>query len=71
VQVIAPQADIAMPLADLSAMPPKQRETEVKRIAEAEAAKPFNLVAGPLLRLTLLKLSNTEHVLLATMHHIV
>ncbi|HYD81948.1 MAG TPA: condensation domain-containing protein, partial [Paucimonas sp.] len=71
VQVIAPSADIAMPVVELSTLAAEAREAEVKRIAEAEAAKPFDLKTGPLLRLTLLKLSDTEHVLLATMHHIV
>src|ERR1051326_9231687 len=32
---------------------------------------PFNLARGPLLRVTLLRLGEEEHVLLLTMHHIV
>ncbi|HYD81949.1 MAG TPA: condensation domain-containing protein, partial [Paucimonas sp.] len=71
VQVIAPQLDISLPIVDLSGLAIDAREAEVKRISEAEAAKPFRLAAGPLMRLCLLKLSETEHVLLVTMHHIV
>src|SRR5215213_10163987 len=46
-------------------------ETDVPRLARAEAAPPFDLEAGPLLRVRLLRLSEREHVLLLTMHHIV
>jgi len=37
----------------------------------AEAARPFDLTAPPLLRATLLVIGPDEHVLLVTMHHIV
>jgi hypothetical protein len=36
-----------------------------------EARRPFDLAQGPLLRVTLLRISDEEHVLLVTMHHIV
>ncbi|WP_408005740.1 non-ribosomal peptide synthetase, partial [Pseudomonas carassii] len=38
---------------------------------QAEAAEPFDLVAGPLLRASLLRLEDQHHVLLLTLHHIV
>ncbi|HEY4424511.1 MAG TPA: amino acid adenylation domain-containing protein, partial [Pyrinomonadaceae bacterium] len=44
---------------------------EAQRIADAEARLPFDLERGPLLRVRLLRLSEEEHVLLVTMHHIV
>ena len=69
VQVIAPAMDIALPLIDLTSL--ARQKDEVQRLTETEAAKPFDLAAGPLLRLTLFKLSESEHVLLMTMHHIV
>jgi amino acid adenylation domain-containing protein/non-ribosomal peptide synthase protein (TIGR01720 family) len=37
----------------------------------AEAARPFDLASAPLIRATLLKLDDQEHVLLLTLHHIV
>jgi amino acid adenylation domain-containing protein len=40
------------------------------RIAE-ESAAPFDLTKGPLLRATLLRLGDEQHVLLLTMHHII
>jgi amino acid adenylation domain-containing protein len=46
-------------------------ETEAKRQAEKEIKQPFDLVRGPLLRSKLWRLSETEHLLIVTTHHIV
>ncbi|WP_426752486.1 amino acid adenylation domain-containing protein [Myxococcus sp. Y35] len=43
----------------------------LRRAIEEEAARPFDLTRGPLFRAKLLQLSETEHVLVATMHHTV
>src|SRR6185369_12751949 len=39
-------------------------------LASEEAARPFDLARGPLLRSTLLELASEEHRLLCTFHHI-
>ena len=52
-------------------MPESEREAEVGRLAIEEAQRPFDLARGPLLRVTLLRLGEEEHVGLLTMHHIV
>jgi len=44
---------------------------ELERLAAEEAGVGFDLEAGPLIRGRLIRLSNEEHVLLITMHHIV
>ncbi|WP_328540611.1 non-ribosomal peptide synthetase [Streptomyces sp. NBC_00344] len=44
---------------------------EVEQQARAEADAPFDLSSGPLFRVLVWRLSETEHVLLAAMHHIV
>ena len=44
---------------------------ELGRLAAEEAAAPFDLEQGPLIRGRLLRLGEEEHVLLVTMHHIV
>ncbi|HEY1231639.1 MAG TPA: amino acid adenylation domain-containing protein, partial [Ramlibacter sp.] len=64
VQVIAPTADIRMSIVTAS-------EDAVKPLIAAELARPFNLVSGPVLRLTLMRIAPGEHVLLVVMHHIV
>ena len=70
-QVIAPSAELPLPLRDLSTMPEAERKAEAQRLAVEEARQPFDLSAGPMLRAGLLRLSAREHVLLLTMHHIV
>ncbi|MFW9262313.1 amino acid adenylation domain-containing protein [Nostoc sp. CALU 546] len=45
--------------------------SEAKQQAEKEIKQPFNLARGPLLRSKLWRLSETEHLLVVTTHHIV
>ena len=70
-QVIAPTLTIELPVVDLRKLPASERETEVRRLVTAEAQRPFDLSRGPLLRGTVLRLGDEEHVGLLTMHHIV
>src|SRR5690606_8202621 len=71
VQVIAPQVSLPLVCVDLTGLPVASREAEAMRLAMEEARKPFNLAEGPLLRATLLRLDEAEHILLLTMHHII
>jgi amino acid adenylation domain-containing protein len=45
-------------------------ENTEHQIAEA-SRQPFNLAVGPLMRVTLLRLAEHEHILVVTMHHII
>ncbi|MDB4965383.1 MAG: linear gramicidin synthase subunit, partial [Myxococcales bacterium] len=58
-------------VADLAALDPAAREAEMMARAADEAARPFDLATGPLVRTTLLGLGDEEHLLLVTMHHVV
>jgi amino acid adenylation domain-containing protein len=71
VQVIAPHLTLALPIVDLRGLPEFERESEVQRLATSEAQRPFDLAEGPLVRTTVLRLGEDEHVGLLTMHHIV
>ena len=44
---------------------------EIQLAAMEEALRPFDLAHGPLLRMRLLRVNESEHVLLVTLHHIV
>ncbi|HEY9401291.1 MAG TPA: amino acid adenylation domain-containing protein, partial [Pyrinomonadaceae bacterium] len=70
-QVVAESLRIPMPLVDLSALEGTKREAKVLELGAAESRRPFDLATGPLLRVTLLRLAEAEHVLLLGMHHIV
>ena len=71
VQVIGPPPRTLPPLVDLSGLPAREREEEAVRRSVAEVSRPFDLAAGPLLRVCLLRLAAKEHMVLANMHHIV
>ncbi|MGC5568993.1 condensation domain-containing protein, partial [Streptomyces sp. FR-108] len=45
--------------------------TTARALAAADAAVPFDLAAGPLIRATLLRLAPAEHVLVVALHHVV
>lgn len=70
-QAIAEEATLDLPLVDLTTMQAAERESEMQRRVAADAATPFDLARGPLLRAALLRLSPLEHVLSLTLHHIV
>ncbi|NEO98537.1 MAG: amino acid adenylation domain-containing protein [Symploca sp. SIO2E9] len=71
VQAIAPTFRLALPILDWRHLREDEREAEIQRLADEEAQQPFDLAKGPLLRLTLVHLDESEYVLLLTMHHIV
>jgi amino acid adenylation domain-containing protein/non-ribosomal peptide synthase protein (TIGR01720 family) len=46
-------------------------EAAIEALSREDAARPFDLERGPLLRTTLLQVDDREHVLLLTLHHII
>ncbi|QKY12014.1 non-ribosomal peptide synthetase [Janthinobacterium lividum] len=56
---------------ELRALPDPEQQSAIARISAEEAAAPFDLATGPLIRGRLLRLGEQEHVLLVTKHHIV
>lgn len=69
--VIVPFEPQETTIVDLSVLPESERETEARRLVDEEALRPFDLATGPLLRTTLLRLGEADHVILLTMHHII
>jgi amino acid adenylation domain-containing protein len=70
-QIIAPSLTLDLPVQDLRGLPENVREAEALGLATSEAQQPFDLERGPLIRTRLLKLADTEHVLVLTLHHII
>jgi amino acid adenylation domain-containing protein len=58
-----------LPITDLSHL--SLPEPEIRRLIAEEAAQPFDLEHGPLMRTALLHLDETDHVLLLSIHHII
>ena len=70
-QAIFGELQPVLSITDLSGLPEVERESEALRLASEEICRPFDLSQGPLIRASLLRLGETEHVLTLTMHHIV
>ena len=70
-QRIAPAASVPLPEVDLEALPAALREREAARLAQAEARRPLDPAAGPLLRAGLVRLEASRSLLLLTVHHLV
>ena len=71
IQVVKPQANVMLSITDLNVLPEPGRGAAALRLAEQEAQRPFDLERGPLLRTTVLRLTETDHLLVLTIHHIV
>jgi amino acid adenylation domain-containing protein len=56
---------------DLQALPDDIQALIVQQLSEKEVRQPFDLTVWSLYRLRLLQLSETRHVLLLTLHHII
>lgn len=70
-QTIAEHQQFSTPLLDLQNLAAPLREQAARTLASEEAALPFDLSVGPLLRVRLLCLAPDDHILLVTFHHIV
>ncbi len=71
VQVVAPEPRVPFRTLDLSDLPVEERELQALALATVEARQPFDLHAGPLVRLLLLRLAERDHLLVVSLHHIV
>ena len=71
-QVIVPSLILSLAVIDLHKLAKREeREALVQQLARAEARRPFDLRAGPLIRAALLRIAEREHMLLLDMHHII
>ena len=70
-QIVHPYKPRKILTIDVSGLTRDDRERETFRLAGEEARTPFDLRRGPLLRATLIKVGEREHVVLITMHHII
>ena len=70
-QLIADPGSIDLTIIDLSQAPEADREERAQAIASGEAQQAFDLTLGPLLRPVLVRLDDSDHVLLLNTHRIV
>ena len=71
VQLIHPELKINIKVTTLDHLEPEQRECRLQALASEESVNPFDLSRLPLLRASLFKLNEADHVLIVNLHHIV
>ena len=71
VQVVSPEASVRLERIELDSEPAGRRDERIQEHVRTEAQRPFELGTGPLLRASLFRLGEQEHVLVLCMHHIV
>ena len=71
VPLIAPHKVFEIPIIDLTHGSLAEREAKAQALAQSAAQRPFDLTLGPLVRATLFRLGEAEHVLLLSLHRIV
>jgi amino acid adenylation domain-containing protein len=70
-QVICPSTSLSLTVRSLHEWSPAERETEIRSIVSREAQTRFNYERPPLMRATLLRMSDHEHCLIITLHHLI
>jgi nonribosomal peptide synthetase protein BlmVII len=67
-QFIAGPSPLPLPIVDLTGL--RAREAAAAAVTRAAALYPFDLAAGPVIRLALVRFGPADHLLLLTRHHI-
>ncbi len=70
-QVIHDPLPVMFPVVDLHGLNSVEQETTASSLSGAQLNRPFDLIAEPLTRLTLLRHSDKEYMVLCTLHHII
>ncbi|EYF01034.1 Long-chain-fatty-acid--CoA ligase [Chondromyces apiculatus DSM 436] len=70
-QVVGAAVPVPLSVIALQGLAPEAQRDEVARLMREEARRPFDLSRDSMLRASLLRLAEDEHLLLFTVHHIV
>jgi amino acid adenylation domain-containing protein len=68
---IVANRETELPTIDLTRLPSPARSDELARILAQEVRQPFDLEHGPLFRSQVIQLTDREHILILTAHHII
>ena len=71
VQIIKERSDLQLPVEDLRSGEPDDVSQRAAALILEEREAPFDLTVGPLLRVKVLRLTDTDSLLLVTLHHII
>ena len=70
VQIITQEWHFEMPLINLSDLSSSEQSIALQSVLRRESQRPFDLTTDLMLRTTLIRLTQDEHILLVVMHHI-
>jgi amino acid adenylation domain-containing protein len=70
VQVVGPARAVPLRIVDLSSVAAADRESQAHAMVKAEVQRPFDLSSDLMLRATVLRLKEDEHILTLMSHHI-
>ncbi len=70
-QVVQAAVRLEIPLTDIRHLAEAEREAERHRLAQAEAQRPFDLALAPLLRVSVVRCADEEHLVLVSLHHLI
>ena len=71
VQTVAPHMPVNIHFTNLETLPDGEREGRARKLVAQEVERPFNLVDGPAMRVTLVRLMQDKHILVINMHHLI
>jgi len=71
IQVIAEKSETNLNIIDLNNIEEDQKEKQALNFATNEIRQPFDLTSGPLFRTYLVRISDTDHIFIMNMHHII
>lgn len=69
-QKVMPAPTISIPIFDISLFNKNEQQENIQRLIERESTETFDLSCDLMLRAQLIKLSQTDHIFLFTLHHI-
>ncbi len=69
-QVVGRVVPVELNVIDLRERSADERDAEAQRILKEESRFRFDLVSGPVMRATVLRLSDADHILMVNMHHV-
>jgi len=70
VQVTTEGRTLHLPVTDISGLPLQEREEKLLQLGNEEAQRPFDFATDLMARAKLIRLSDADHGLVVTMHHI-
>jgi len=70
-QAVAVAGPFSLHVVDLCTLAEPDQRLHTRRLVDEEARRPFDLVHGPLVRVTLVRLDEEQHVVLLALHHVI